>query len=49
MAGGETTATTLRWAVLLLSYYPDVQKQLQTEIDTVVGKERQPTLEDREM
>lgn len=49
VAGGETTATTLRWAVLLLSYYPDVQKQLQTEIDTVVGKERQPTLEDREM
>ena len=49
VAGGETTATTLRWAVLLLSYFPDVQQQVQTEIETVIGKERRPTLEDREM
>ena len=48
-AGGETTSTTLRWAVLLLSYFPDVQRKLQTEIDVLVGKERRPTLEDRDM
>ena len=47
--GGETTATTLRWAVLLLSYYPDIQQKMQYEIEAVIGKERRPTLEDREM
>jgi cytochrome P450 len=27
-AGGETTATTLRWAILLVSWHPEVQKKL---------------------
>ncbi len=49
VAGGETTATTLRWAILLLSHFPDVQQKVQAEIDTIVGKERRPTLEDREL
>jgi len=49
VAGGETTATTLRWAFLLLSWHPEIQKKLQDEIDSVVGPERLPTLEDREM
>ncbi len=49
VAGGETTATTLRWAFLLLSWHPEIQKKLQDEIDSVVGRERLPTLEDREM
>lgn len=48
VAGGETTATTLRWAVLLLAYYPDVQRKMQNEIDAVVGKDRRPTITDRE-
>ena len=39
----------LRWAILLLSYYPDVQQKMQSEIENVIGKERRPTLEDREM
>ena len=49
VAGGETTSTTLRWAVLLLSYHPDVQRKMQEEIDLIVGRERLPTLDDREM
>lgn len=49
VAGGETTATTLRWAVLLLSYHPEVQIKMQEEIDRVIGRERLPTLDDREM
>ncbi len=48
VAGGETTATTLRWGVLLLASYPEIQQKLQNEIDAVVGKERRPTMDDRE-
>jgi len=48
VAGGETTSTTLRWAILLISYFPEVQKKLQEEIDSVVGRERLPSLDDRE-
>lgn len=47
LAGGETTATTLRWAVLLLSKHPSVQKKMQDEIDQVVGRDRFPYLEDQ--
>lgn len=43
-AGGETTATTLRWAFLLLSVHQDVQKKLQEEIDSIVGKDRLPSV-----
>ena len=50
VAGGETTATTLRWAFLLLSWHPEIQRKMQDEIDSVIGRERLPiTLEDREM
>jgi len=48
-AGGETTVTTLRWALLLLSWHPETQKKLQEEIDSVVGRERLPTFGDRQM
>jgi len=48
-AGGETTATTLRWAFLLFIWHPEIQKKMQDEIDPVVGRERLPTLVDREM
>lgn len=33
--GGETTATTLSWAVIFLVREPEIQKQLQEEIDEV--------------
>ena len=49
VAGGETTATTLRWGILLLAHYPEIQIKLQNEIDSVLGRERRPTLGDREM
>ncbi len=46
-AGGETTATTLRWAILLINKHPNVMKKLQEEIDNVVGRDRLPCLHDQ--
>ncbi|XP_030648629.1 cytochrome P450 2J2 [Chanos chanos] len=46
-AGTETITTTLRWALLLMMKYPDVQGQVQAEIDRVIGDSRQPCLADR--
>ncbi|XP_049621185.1 cytochrome P450 2K6-like [Suncus etruscus] len=36
-AGTETTATTLRWGILLMMRYPEVQKKVREEINQVVG------------
>ncbi|XP_075056907.1 uncharacterized protein LOC142143092 [Mixophyes fleayi] len=36
-AGMETTATTLRWGLLLMTKYPDIQEKVQKEIETVIG------------
>ncbi|XP_067944231.1 cytochrome P450 2C16-like [Watersipora subatra] len=36
-AGSDSAATTLTWAVMHLVQHPDIQKQLQDEIDEVVG------------
>ncbi|XP_068948991.1 cytochrome P450 2J2-like isoform X2 [Petaurus breviceps papuanus] len=47
-AGTETTSTTLRWALLYMALYPDIQGKIQAEIDRVVGQSRQPTMADKE-
>uniref|UniRef100_A0A8C9FXD6 Uncharacterized protein n=1 Tax=Pavo cristatus TaxID=9049 RepID=A0A8C9FXD6_PAVCR len=36
-AGMDTTATTLRWGLLLMMKYPEIQKKVQAEIDQVIG------------
>ncbi|XP_072294782.1 cytochrome P450 2J2-like [Eucyclogobius newberryi] len=46
-AGTETTATTLRWAMVLMMNYPEIQAKVQAEIDAVIGQSRQPNLTDR--
>ncbi|CAG7828997.1 unnamed protein product, partial [Allacma fusca] len=38
---------TLSWAVLYLSTFLEVQKKLQEELDSVVGRNRYPALADR--
>jgi len=47
LAGSETTSTTLTWAALYMTRYPQIQKKVQEELDKVVGTESQPTMKDR--
>ncbi|XP_061539113.1 cytochrome P450 2J2-like isoform X1 [Phycodurus eques] len=46
-AGTETAATTLRWALVYMMHYPEIQKKVQAEIDNVIGQSRQPAMSDR--
>uniref|UniRef100_A0A8C8W4Q0 Cytochrome P450 2J6-like n=1 Tax=Peromyscus maniculatus bairdii TaxID=230844 RepID=A0A8C8W4Q0_PERMB len=48
LAGSETTSTTLRWALLYMALYPDVQEKVQTEIDRVIGHEKEVSLADQD-
>ncbi|XP_071964192.1 cytochrome P450 2U1-like [Antedon mediterranea] len=43
VAGTETTATTLLWAMLYMCLYPEVQQKVQDELDQVVGAGNHPT------
>ncbi|KAM9354927.1 cytochrome P450 2K1-like [Pholidichthys leucotaenia] len=45
-AGTETTSTTLRWALLLMAKYPQIQDQVQEELRDVIG-DRQVQVADR--
>ena len=46
-AGMETSATFIRWAIVLLTNHVSIQERLQAEIDSVIGRQRLPTLDDR--
>ncbi|KAK7883052.1 hypothetical protein WMY93_029226 [Mugilogobius chulae] len=46
-AGTETTSSTIRYALSVLIKYPNIQKRIQEETDTVIGQERSPNMEDR--
>ncbi|XP_066433928.1 cytochrome P450 2W1-like [Eleutherodactylus coqui] len=47
MAGTETTSTTLQWGILLMMKYPEIQKKVQREIDSVLESGRLPRFADR--
>ena len=46
LAGRDTTAATLTFAVYLLAMHPDVAKKLRREVLEVVGYAKSPTFED---
>ncbi|MBN3310516.1 CP2BB protein, partial [Amia calva] len=48
LAGTETVSTTLRFTFMLLTKYPHIQERVQCEIDSVVGGDRAPVMEDRQ-
>ncbi|CAG0893259.1 unnamed protein product [Darwinula stevensoni] len=48
IAGSETTTNTIRWCVLFLLCHPEIQEKLQAEVDSVVGPDRLPSLDDRD-
>ncbi len=40
LAGTETTSKTLEWACLFMIKFPEVQRRVQDELDSVVGPHR---------
>ena len=47
IAGMETTASSLCWALLYLIYNPKTQEILHQELDEVIGPDRLPELQDK--
>ncbi|KYO47181.1 hypothetical protein Y1Q_0002200 [Alligator mississippiensis] len=47
MAGTETTTTTMRWALMFMVLYPDIQEKVQQELDAVLGPSHTICYEDR--
>ncbi|KAI4549499.1 hypothetical protein MG293_001829 [Ovis ammon polii] len=48
LAGTETTSTALRWGLLYMALYPEIQEKVQAEIDRVLGQSQQPNMATRE-
>ncbi|XP_060773504.1 cytochrome P450 2J2-like [Neoarius graeffei] len=46
-AGTETTSTTIRWGLLFMMKYPEIQKKVQAEIDKAIGRSRQASMADK--
>ncbi|KAL4798677.1 cytochrome P450 [Aspergillus venezuelensis] len=46
--GADTTVSTIATFYLAMTLFPDVQKTAQAEIDTVIGRSRLPSSDDRE-
>ncbi|XP_069599974.1 cytochrome P450 2U1 [Ranitomeya imitator] len=47
IAGTDTTTNTLLWSLLYMCLHPNVQEKVQAEIDSVIGRDRPPSLTDK--
>uniref|UniRef100_A0A8C5P9M9 Cytochrome P450 2U1 n=1 Tax=Leptobrachium leishanense TaxID=445787 RepID=A0A8C5P9M9_9ANUR len=47
VAGTDTTTNTILWSLLYMCLHKDVQEKVQAEIDTVIGRDRPPSLTDK--
>nr|XP_045001928.1 vitamin D 25-hydroxylase isoform X3 [Jaculus jaculus] len=47
IAGTETTTNVLRWASLFMALYPNIQGQVQKEIDFTLGSGKKPSWDDK--
>ena len=50
VAGSDTTTLSFQWLMLFMIKYPDVQKKVQSEIDSILGvgsEKREVSLSDR--
>ncbi|XP_022093339.1 cytochrome P450 2J6-like isoform X2 [Acanthaster planci] len=47
VAGTEATSTSVRWGMIYMMAHPEIQQRVQDEIDSVVGRQRFPTMADR--
>ncbi|GAB6030771.1 hypothetical protein CHUAL_007620 [Chamberlinius hualienensis] len=47
VAGSDTTSGTLLFSLLYMTLNPEIQEKVQNEIDSVIGRERQPSYNDR--
>lgn len=45
-AGMETIKSSLLWMIVFMLRNPDIKRSVQEELDSVVGRERLPTLDD---
>ncbi|XP_069489447.1 cytochrome P450 2A13-like isoform X2 [Ambystoma mexicanum] len=47
MAGTETVSTTIKHSLLLIKKHPEIEARVLAEIDSVIGRDRLPTILDR--
>ncbi len=47
MAGADPVTAWIHWALVYLAAYPDVQRRVHKELDTVVGRDRLPKMSDQ--
>jgi cytochrome P450 len=47
VAGAETTTTALRWSIVCLTEYPEIQEGLYRDITSSIGILRPPSVLDR--